>query len=150
MTSHVGCKSPLWAISLVITPACLYTLGMVYWVLLIGRIHRTPHFSYLILLSFISRSYSSIKLSCSENLSVYLMFSFSSIPYVFSKKLLFCFRIKSIIFTMLIITPIGLAWDQLWSYVPCTHLGGNSRRYKTRYQRNRFKRPRKSEKPHLV
>ena len=35
-TSQVGHKSPMWAISVVITPACLYTFGRVYWVLSMG------------------------------------------------------------------------------------------------------------------
>ena len=62
-TSRVGCKSPLWAICLVITPACLYTFGRVYWVLSMGRIHQTPYLAHVVLLSVISSSHSSVRLS---------------------------------------------------------------------------------------
>ena len=37
-TRQVGCKSPLWAINLVITPSFLNTFGRVYWVLSMGHI----------------------------------------------------------------------------------------------------------------
>ena len=44
-------------------PACLYTLGRVYLVLSMGRIHRTPHLAHVVLLSVISSSHSSVRLS---------------------------------------------------------------------------------------
>ena len=62
-TSQVGCKSPLWAISLMITPACLYTFGSVYWVLSMGHIHRTPHLDHVVLFSVTSSSQCSVRLS---------------------------------------------------------------------------------------
>ena len=67
-TSQVACKSPLWEISLVIMPACLYTFGRVYWVLLMGRIHRTPHLAHVVLLSIISSSHSSVRLYCVDHI----------------------------------------------------------------------------------
>ena len=36
-------------IILIIMPACLYTSGRVYWVLSMGRIHRTPHLAHVVL-----------------------------------------------------------------------------------------------------
>ena len=63
ITSKVGCKSPLWAIRLVIMTACLYNIDRVYWVLLMGHIHQTPHLAHVVLLSVISSSHSSVRLS---------------------------------------------------------------------------------------
>ena len=54
----------MWEISLMITTACLYTFGMVYWVLSMGRIHRTPYLSHVILLLVISSSHSQVILYC--------------------------------------------------------------------------------------
>ena len=73
-TSQVGCKSPLWAISLVIMPACFYTFGRVYWVLLMGHIHQTPHLAHVVLLSVISSSHSSVRLSA---LTIYQYIQYS-------------------------------------------------------------------------
>ena len=61
-------------INLVSTPACLYTFGKVYWVLLMGRIHRTPHLAHLILLSLVSSSHSSVRLSA---LTIYQYIQYS-------------------------------------------------------------------------
>ena len=73
-TSQVGCESPLWAISFVITPVCLYTFGRVYWVLSMGRIHRTLNLAHVVLLSVISSSYSSVRLSA---LTIYQYIQYS-------------------------------------------------------------------------
>ena len=64
------------AISFVITSACPYTFGSVYWVLSMRRIHRTPHFAHVFLLSVFSIAHSSVRLSCTDHLSVYSVFSF--------------------------------------------------------------------------
>ena len=53
----------MWAISLMIMPACFYTFGMVYLVLSIRCIHQTPHLAHVILLSVISSSHNSVRLS---------------------------------------------------------------------------------------
>ncbi|KAH0784174.1 hypothetical protein KY290_003772 [Solanum tuberosum] len=51
-------------------PARLYTFGRVYWVLSMGRIHRTPHLAHVVLLSIISSSHSTVRFHCIENISV--------------------------------------------------------------------------------
>ena len=76
-TSQVGCKSPLWASNLVITPTCLFTFGRVYSVLSMGRIHRTPHLAHVVLLSVISISHNSVKLS-SLTIYQYIQYSVSA------------------------------------------------------------------------
>ena len=48
-----------------------YTFRMVYWVLSMGRLHRTPHLAHVDSLSIISSSHSSFKLYCIDHLSVY-------------------------------------------------------------------------------
>ena len=73
-TSRVGCKSLLQAINLVITPACLYTFGREYRVLQMRCIHRTPHLAHVVLLSVISNSHSSVKLS---TLTIYQYIQYS-------------------------------------------------------------------------
>ena len=73
-TSQVGCKSPLSAMSLLITPACLDTFGRVYWVLSMVHIHRTPHLDHMVLLLVISSSHSSVRLS---TLTIYLYIKYS-------------------------------------------------------------------------
>ena len=54
-----------------------------------------------------------------------------------------------ILFSMLMIMLAGLAWDHLWSQVPCPDLKGSSRYDKTWYQSSRFKSPRMFEKAAL-
>ena len=44
-------------------PTCLYTFGRLYWVLSMGRIYWTPHLAHLVLLSIISSSHNSVRLS---------------------------------------------------------------------------------------
>ena len=66
--------SPLWAISLVITLACLYTFGRVYWVLSTGCIHRTSHLAHVVLLSVISSFHCSVRLSA---LTIYQYIQYS-------------------------------------------------------------------------
>ena len=73
-TSQVGCKSLPWEISLVITPTCLYTSCRVYWVLSMRRIHRTPHLAHVVLLSVISSSHRSVRLSA---LTIYQYIQYS-------------------------------------------------------------------------
>ena len=75
-TRQVGCKSLLWAINLVITPACLHTSGRVYWVLSMGRIHQTPHLSHVVLLSVISSSHCLVRLS---TLTIYQYIQFQHV-----------------------------------------------------------------------
>ena len=61
-------------ISLVITLACLFTSGRVYWVLSMGHIHRTRHLAHLVLLSVISSYHSSVTLSA---LTIYQYIQYS-------------------------------------------------------------------------
>ena len=55
-------------ISLVITPACLYTPDRVYWVISMSRINWTPHLDHVILLSIIRISHSSVRLYCIDHI----------------------------------------------------------------------------------
>ena len=50
---------------------------------------------------------------------------------------------------MLVIMPVGIAWDHLWSKVPCPRLGDFSGCDKILYQSTRFKKPTMSEKAAL-
>ena len=61
-TRQVCSKYPLWAINLVITPACLYTFGRAYLVLSMWCIHWTPHIAHVVLLLVISSSHSLVRL----------------------------------------------------------------------------------------
>ena len=99
-TRLVSCKSPLWAISLVITPTCPYTFGRVYWVLSMGHIHRTPHFAHALLLLVISSSHSSVRLfaltiyqyiqySVSSCYKLVIAFSYLNIQYIMFRLLYF-------------------------------------------------------------
>ena len=65
---------PMNLINLVVTPACLYSSSRVYWVLSMGRIHQTPHSAHVVLLSVISSSYSSVRLS---TLTIYQYIQYS-------------------------------------------------------------------------
>ena len=57
-----------------ITPTCLYTYGRVYWVLSMGCIHRTQNLAHVVLLSVLSSSHSSVRLSA---LTIYQYIQYS-------------------------------------------------------------------------
>ncbi|KAH0709456.1 hypothetical protein KY284_010883 [Solanum tuberosum] len=50
-------------LKLVIMIACLYTFGRVYWVLSMGRIHRTPHLAHVLSIQITLRSVPDLQLS---------------------------------------------------------------------------------------
>ena len=78
----------------------------------------------------------------------YLSYRIWAFP-IYSYSIMIQLQHQFIIFSILMIMPAGLAWDHLFSQVPCPRLRGSSGCDKTQYQSSRFESRMMSEKATL-